>query len=251
MDDGDLLGLLHEVADAIALTLGGVQDWGLTGGKLGEHHSDVAADAAAVRLLEHAGVGVLSEESGERHLDRPVVVVIDPLDGSTNASRRLPWYASSLCAVDRDGPVAAVVDDIPNQRRFEAVRGGGARLDGVELQHSGCTSMPDAIIALTGYPPRDLGWYQFRALGAAALDLCAVASGAVDGFADCIADAHGAWDYLGGLLVCREAGAVVTDAFDRDLVVLEHGVRRTPVAAATPALHAQLVEWRRGFPSGG
>ena len=54
-------------------------------------------------------------------------------------------------------------------------------------------------------------------------------------------------DYLGGLLVCKEAGAVIVDAEDRDLVVLEHADRRTPVAAATPELLVQLVDARRSI----
>ena len=54
------------------------------------------------------------------------------------------------------------------------------------------------MIGLSGYPPRSLGWGQYRALGAAALDLCAVADGVLDGYVDCSRDAHGSWDYLGG-----------------------------------------------------
>jgi fructose-1,6-bisphosphatase/inositol monophosphatase family enzyme len=68
----------------------------------------------------------------------------------------------------------------------------------------------------------------------------------LDGYVDCSHDAHGSWDYLGGMLVCLEAGASVVDAQGRELVVLEHDVRRTPVAAATPALLAELMEARRG-----
>jgi len=49
-------------------------------------------------------------------------------------------------------------------------------------------------------------------------------------------DAHGVWDYLAACLVCAEAGAVVADALGRELAVLGHAARRTPVAAATPAL---------------
>ena len=51
----------------------------------------------------------------------------------------------------------------------------------------------------------------------------------LDAFIDCTeAPAHGPWDYLGGLLVCQEAGAVVADRYGDDLVVLEHGARRSP-----------------------
>ena len=108
---------------------------------------------------------------------------------------------------------------------------GGARRDGTPIVPSSTTEIGAAVVGLSGLPPTHLGWAQFRALGAAALDLCAVADGTLDGYVDCSTDAHGAWDYLGGLLVCREAGAHVADARGRDLVVLEHSARRTPVAA--------------------
>jgi myo-inositol-1(or 4)-monophosphatase len=241
------LELLNETADAIAGALGALDDWGLAGTRPGQYHSDLAADAVAVRLLESAGVGVLSEESGPHRLDADTVVVVDPLDGSTNASRGIPWFATSLCAVDRDGPLAAVVVNLPSRERFEAVRGAGARCNGLPLSPSGATELGDSLIGLSGFPPHPLGWRQFRALGAAALDLCAVAAGVLDGYVDCSWDAHGSWDYLGGLLVCQEAGAVVVDALHRELVVFDHHARRTPVAAATPELLAPLVEARRSF----
>ena len=108
----------------------------------------------------------------------------------------------------------------------------------------GVTRIEDAIVGLSGLPGTHLGWRQFRALGAAALDLCAVANGTLDAFIDCSEDAHGSWDYLGGLLVCVEAGAVVGEALGRELVVLEHKARRTPVAAATPELLAAALAAR-------
>ena len=61
------------------------------------------------------GLGVLSEESGRHHPDRAITVVIDPVDGSTNASRGIPWFATSLCAVDTDGPLAALVINLASQ----------------------------------------------------------------------------------------------------------------------------------------
>ena len=176
-----------------------------------------------------------------------LVVVLDPLDGSTNAARRIPWFATSMCAVDGDGPVAALVVNLVSGARYEAVRGGGARCDGEPIAPSGATVLGQAVIGLSGYPPRYFGWGQYRALGAAALDLCAVADGALDGYVDCSRDAHGAWDYLGALLVCREAGALIVDAKGRDLVTLGHTDRRTPVAAATPELLADLLTARSAF----
>ncbi len=201
----------------------------------------MVADAAAVAVLVGAGLGVLSEESDTHHPERQVVVVLDPVDGSTNASRGVPWYASSLCAVDGHGPLVALVVNQASGERFEAVRGAGARCNGRTMRASGCEEMGDAIVAVSGLPSTHWGWSQYRSLGAAALDLCYVGDGRLDGFAGTSVSALGPWDYLGGLLVCHEAGAVVADAEGRELVVLDHGARRSPVAAATPMLLDALL----------
>ena len=241
MDDDALLEVLHATATAIATALGELDDWGLAGTRADQYRHDLAADAAASAVLADAGVGVLSEESGTRDTDRDLVVVIDPVDGSTNASRGVPWFATSLCAVDADGPRAALVVNQAIGTRFEAVRGGGARKDGVPIRPSGCTRLGEAIVAFSGYPPRYLGWSQYRCLGAAALDLCAVAEGVLDGYAVVGGSKLGSWDYLGGMLVCTEAGAAVGEAQGRDLVTLSHAERRAPFAAATPDLLAEFL----------
>jgi myo-inositol-1(or 4)-monophosphatase len=245
--DENLLTLFDDVAGAVRRALDGLADWGLAGTRAGQYRSDLAADEVALALLDRPGLGVLSEESGLTRPGEAVIVVIDPVDGSTNASRGIPWFATSLCAVDRDGPRAALVVNQATGTRFTAVRGGGAFRDGVPISPSGVADFSDAVVALSGMPPGWLGWKQYRALGAAALDLCAVASGMVDGYIDCSRNAHGSWDYLGGMLVCQEAGACIADGEGRDLVELTHGGRRTPVAASTPALLTQLVDARRTF----
>jgi fructose-1,6-bisphosphatase/inositol monophosphatase family enzyme len=237
----EVLAVLAEAAEAVAEALAATPDWGEAGTRAGQHHSDLATDAAAVAVLEAAGLGVLSEESGRSGADRPITVVLDPLDGSTNASRRMGWWATSLCAVDPEGPVAALVVDLRHGTRYEAVRGGGARRDGEAIRASGCTDLGVAIIGLNGVPSGHGGWAQYRAFGAAALDLCAVADGTLDGYLDATTDELGCWDYLGGLLVCREAGATIGDAAGRDLVVLDHAARRIPVAGATAELAGALA----------
>jgi fructose-1,6-bisphosphatase/inositol monophosphatase family enzyme len=184
----------------------------------------------------------MSEESGAHDVDREVVVVIDPVDGSTNASRGIPWYATSLCAVDADGPRVALVVNQASGVRFDAARGGGARRDGVPITPSGCSELGEAIVAFSGYPPNYLGWSQYRTLGAAALDLCAVAEGVLDGYAAVGGSELGSWDYLGAMLVCLEAGAVIEDRRGDDLVTLDHAARRVPVAAATASLLASFSE---------
>lgn len=242
-----LLELFVEISESIRRALDGIDDWHRPGERSGQYGLDLTADDVALRLLDDAGLGVLSEESGLRRAEQGIVVVIDPVDGSTNASRGIPWFATSLCAVDADGPSVALVENQANGTRYTAVRGQGAFRNGVAITPSGATELRRSIVGLSGLPPRWLGWKQFRALGAAALDLCAVADGTLDGYIDASPSAHGSWDYLGGLLVCREAGAVVTDALDRDLIVLEHDARRTPVAAATPELLAEMLAQRRTF----
>jgi myo-inositol-1(or 4)-monophosphatase len=240
MDDEGLIEVLHAAATAVREVLGDLGDWGLAGTRDGQYHSDLVADAAAISVLDGAGLGVMSEESGSRHLDRPVTVVLDPVDGSTNASRGIPWYATSLCALDTDGARAAVVVNQASGVRFEAVRGGGARRNGEPIRPSSCQVLGQAIIGFSGYPPRYLGWSQYRGLGAAALDLCAVAEGVLDGYAVVGGSQLGSWDYLGGMLICREAGAVVAESLGRELITLEHTDRRTPVAASTPSLLDEL-----------
>jgi len=236
-----VLGALTEAADAIEAALAATIDWGETGERAGQHHSDLAADAAAVATLTDAGLGVVSEESGRTDPARPVTVVVDPLDGSTNASRRMGWWATSLCAVDAQGPLVAVVTDLRHSVRYLAIRGQGSTRDGTPIRPSGCREIGEAIIGINGVPAGHGGWAQYRAFGATALDLCAVADGTLDGYLDATTDELGVWDYLGALLICREAGVEVVDAAGRDLLTLEHADRRTPVAGATQELQAALL----------
>jgi len=241
--DDELLGVLHATVDAVVDAFAGLQDWGLSGGREGQYASDLVADAAALSVLADNGVAVMSEESGAT-ASTGLGAVLDPLDGSTNASRPLPWFATSICVIDDSRARAAVVHDHASGVRWDAVTGGGARVDGAVLPRRQPVSLSEAIVAINGLPSRNPGWGQFRCYGAAALDLCAVADGRFDAFVDYDHDALGSWDYLGGALVCQEVGVGVLDAFGRDLVTLDHAARRTPVAAPGPLL-AQLVDARR------
>ena len=240
-----MLDVLTATVEAIERALATVTDWRPAGERVGQYALDLVADGPAVEVLVGAGVGVLSEESGLQHADRDVIVVMDPVDGSTNASRGVPYYATSLCAVDADGPLAALVVNLATGERFDAVRGEGARHNGKSIAAADTTDLAGALVAFNGLPGHHWGWAQYRSFGATALDLCAVACGRLDGYVDATPGEQGAWDYLGGLLVCTEAGAVVSDAAGRDLVVLDHAARRCPVAAGTAGLHDALVAIRR------
>ena len=245
------LEVLHAAADAVSEVLAVQRDWGPSNLRAGQYAFDLTADAAAVAVLREGGLRVLSEESGM--IPDPgfgPVAVLDPVDGSTNASRGLRYFATSICVVDGGEPSASVVHDHGSGERYEAVMGRGARRDGRPLPPRTSKCLADALVAVNGLPPERGGWAQSRMLGSAALELCAVADGRVDGYVDFSVGGLGPWDYLGALLVCREAGAEVRDLQGRDLVVLDHGSRRAPVAAPAmlidDLLHqASLVTRRR------
>lgn len=231
MDPDRLLDVFHHVADEVGRALAAVDDWGPSGARDGQYRADLLADRAVLDILRSLPVGILSEESGEENLDRALVIIVDPLDGSTNASRGVQHFATSLCAVDADGPVVSLVAHQALPLRWWAVRGRGAWRNGERMEAPMTHAWSDAIVAVSGPAPLEPGWAQYRALGASAVDLCLVADGTFDAFIDCSPDAHGVWDYSGAALVCREVGVEVRDARGRELIVLDHAARRTPVAA--------------------
>ncbi|HEX3669767.1 MAG TPA: inositol monophosphatase family protein [Acidimicrobiia bacterium] len=200
----------------------------------GQYALDLVADAAVLPILHEADVAVVSEESGRSGRDdAAITVVLDPVDGSTNCSRNIPYWSISLCAVDADGPLCALVTNQATGVRTTAVRGAGAWRDGEGVTPSAVKQVGDAVVCFSGTPQQRLPWKQFRSLGSAALELCDVASGALDAY---LTSWQAPWDYLGGVLACREAGAVVVDAHGGELVVTETDARRQLLAAATPEL---------------
>jgi myo-inositol-1(or 4)-monophosphatase len=245
--DADLFALFDAIATVCAEAVLATSDRHQKGNRPTQYGLDLNADDAALGLLDVAGVGVLSEESGISRPEASVMVVIDPVDGSTNASRNLPWYATSLCALDAQGARLSLVRNLATGTTYRAVRGGGATRDHEPIAPAKTTTIHEAVVSLSGYPPAHLGWRQFRTMGAAALDLCAVADGSFDGFLDCSFDAHGIWDYAGAALVCSEAGVPIADARGRDLWTRDHTMRRTPVAGATQDLFDELMVARLAF----
>jgi fructose-1,6-bisphosphatase/inositol monophosphatase family enzyme len=252
MRDADadaVLDLFGSICDAAAAVLRTTTDWGESGRRPGQYLVDLDVDAVCVEPLLASGYSVLSEESGlQQPVDGPSTlgtVVVDPLDGSTNASLGLPWCATSLCLVVDGIPTVSMVVNLATGARYTGCRGSGATIDGRPLRSTATAPLDDAVIAISGLPDHHYGWRQFRAMGASALDICAVAEGTFDGFVDMSPDAHGVWDYLGAMLVVEEAGGVVVDALGRDLTVLDHRARRTPVAATSQALLDDLLAHRR------
>jgi myo-inositol-1(or 4)-monophosphatase len=173
----------------------------------------------AERFPDHQ---VLAEEmGGASAVPAGPCWVFDPIDGTTNYAHGLPIFCASL-ALEIDGvpEVAAIYD--PNRKElFTAERGGGAFLNGAPLRVSSAEQLVDALL-VTGFPydvhsrvDEVVGLFgafvgqarAVRRLGSAAIDLCWVAAGRMDGFWE--ADLK-PWDVAGGALVVAEAGGRVT-----------------------------------------
>src|SRR5262245_38009782 len=201
-------------ADAVAQVVAANANWGESGLRDGQYAVDLEADAACLDVLYAAGYRVLSEESGitgPPGSSSAPVVVVDPLDGSTNASRHVPWYASALCLVVDDGPHAGVVVNHATGERLAADGGrfaGGIR---APIRPSSTTELASAIVGVSGLPSHHYGWAQFRALGASAPDICAVANGVTDAWCDMHDAGHGVWDYLASVVILEAAGGVATE----------------------------------------
>ena len=240
MDDVRLLEVLDEAVRAVRGALDVLEDWGPSGGKPGQYRLDLAADGAALPVLHGAGLTVLSEESGMTgDGGSGLLAVIDPIDGSTNAFRGVPFYSTSICVLDDEGPRVGVVTNQATGLRYAAVRGDGAQKDGRAIAPSGCEDLEAAIVGISGFPGSHPGWAQYRALGAASLECCAVADGVLDAYLVVGGSTLSNWDYLAGLLVCREVGAAEGERDGRDLIVRDASSRR-PIVAATRRLADRL-----------
>ena len=240
MDDVRLLEVLDDAVRAVHGALDVLEDWGPSGGKPGQYRLDLAADGAALPVLHGAGLTVLSEESGVTgDGGSGLLAVIDPIDGSTNAFRGVPFYSTSICVLDDEGPRVGVVTNQATGLRYAAVRGDGAQKDGRDITPSGCEDLEAAIVGISGFPGTHPGWAQYRALGAASLECCAVGEGVLDAYLVVGRSTLYSWDYLAGLLVCREVGAAEGEREGRDLIVRDASSRR-PIVAATRRLADRL-----------
>ena len=164
---------------------------------------------------------ILAEELGGGGLGRSHRWVFDPLDGTTNFAHGVPIFCSSLALeIDGEAVVGAVFD--PNrQELFTTERGVGAWLNGAPLRTSTTATLIDALL-VTGFPydvhrtlDEVVGLFAafvaearaIRRLGSAALDLCWVAAGRMDGFWE---ERLQPWDTRAGALLVQEAGGRVT-----------------------------------------
>jgi len=185
--------------------------------------ADRDAEEAITSLLtaERPEDGLLAEEGSQREGASDRRWVIDPLDGTTNFLYGLPAWAVSIAMEDGEGTAVGVVLDPVRDELFTAVRGGGAWLGARRLTVNGCESLDTALIA-TGFAyeaeqrgaQAELllqilpGLRDIRRAGSAALDLCSVAAGRVDGYYE---RGGQPWDWAAGTLIVTEAGGVTRD----------------------------------------
>lgn len=174
---------------------------------------------------------------------------VDPIDGTVNFSKGVPFFCISIAAVADGGLAAAVVHDPSRGETFWATAGGGAFLDGARLHVSSIGEIRDALLSTGfGYDRgermmenreailrflRD-GVVEVRRLGSTALEMAYVAAGRLEGFWE---DQQQSWDTAAGILLVREAGGRVTD---RDGVNLMAEASFT--VASNGLLHERILE---------
>ncbi len=200
---------------------------------------------------------VLAEELGgpQGAASRPMSYrwVFDPLDGTTNYAHGLPIFCASLALELGGRPVVAAVFDPTRQELFTAERGAGAFLNGRPLRVSSAEPLINALL-VTGFPydvhqhaDETVGLFgafiararAVRRLGSAALDLCYVAAGRMDGFWE---QRLKPWDIAAGALLVDEAGGMVSGLLGESFAS-----RLGQIVASNGLIHGEMIETIRRF----
>ena len=190
--------------------------------------ADTEAEAFIVRELtaRFPGHHIVGEEGGGQGAaaaGAPFHWFVDPIDGTVNFAAKLPHFCTSIALATPDRqPLLGVVYDPTRRELFTAIAGKGAQLNGEPIRVTQTAKLNDAVCC-TGFPydkhtnpDNNLKeWAAFlkhirgeRRLGSAALDLCYVGAGRLDGYWE--KDLK-PWDVMAGMLIAREAGGRVTD----------------------------------------
>jgi myo-inositol-1(or 4)-monophosphatase len=211
------------------------------------------ADRASEKLIldriraTYPDHSILSEESGSNHADSPYVWIVDPLDGTTNFTHGHPDFAVSIALQVNAAIELGVVFDPLRDELFFARKGRGAWLNDRRLQVSSAQQLERSLL-VTGFaydrrtnPINNLREHNTFLMkvqgvlrsGSAAIDLCSVASGRVDGYWEY---RLAPWDMAAGLLIAREAGGRVTDMQGEELTV-----PHANVVASNGSIHAEMM----------
>lgn len=196
-------------------------------------------------LGEEGAVGIL--ESQKIGLQNSAYCwVVDPLDGTTNYAHGFPQYAVSIALTYERQPVLGVIYDPEANEIFSAVKGHGALLNDRSIRTSAQSELSQSLVAAGLSPNLKEGSIEIRnvnrmllatqglrRLGSAALNLCYVACGRLDGY---WGGTLKLWDIAAGVLLVREAQGVVTDTKGDDERALEGAL----IAASTRQLQQQI-----------
>ncbi|HWH05171.1 MAG TPA: inositol monophosphatase [Gaiellaceae bacterium] len=217
---------------------------------------DAAAEEVVIARLRETGEAcvVVSEELGELELGGggPLRVVVDPIDGSLNAKRDIPFFALSVAVADGDTMgdiVFGYVHDFGSGEEWTATRGGGAFLDGralgavrpkdeieiLSFEATTTAEVAERAAAVAGAAHR------LRIMGSLALSLCHLAAGRVDGV--CSLKPARSVDIAAAQLLVREVGLAI-DLFEEppfEAAPLDLVGRSRVVAAGTTALCERLA----------
>lgn len=191
---------------------------------------------------------IYSEESGERIGSSDDIWYIDPLDGTLNYAHGFPIFCVSIAYAHAGNLQLAAVYDPIGKEMYTAERGHGASLNGSPIHSSAVAELKSSLL-VTGFPYdawtnpiNNFAEFQrlsrrtqgVRRLGSAALDLCYVAAGRLDGFWEIRLNA---WDVAAGALIAQEAGALVTDVRGGPDFI----TKPQSILAANASLHAKIV----------
>jgi myo-inositol-1(or 4)-monophosphatase len=211
-------------------------------------------DRAAQDLIEreildkYPGHSILAEEELDIQGSTGFLWIVDPLDGTTNYAHRFPVFSVSIAVSYRNETLCGVVYNPVSDEMFTAVSGGGASLNAMLLNVSETRQLNDSLLG-TGFPyniretaQTNLAHFErfvtrvqdIRRCGSAALDLCFVACGRLDGFWEL---GLKPWDAAAGALIVREAGGMVTDFSGNEL-----GMDASRVLASNGIIHEQMME---------
>ncbi len=211
-----------------------------------------AEDAILDRIREAAGA-VVSEEIGRVGGDALPLVVVDPIDGSLNAKRGIPFFSLSIAVAEgetMDDVVFGFVHDFGSGEEWIARRGEGAWLDGEplgavrpkdEIEILSFEATLTSLVAGDARKVADLA-YRLRIMGSLALSLCHLAAGRFD--AVCSLKPARAVDIAAAQLLCRELGLAI-DLFDVEepfgAAPLDLEQRSRVVAAGSEDISRQLA----------
>lgn len=186
--------------------------------------------------------GWLSEETADSRdrLEADLVWVVDPIDGTRDYIRGRPGWAVSIALVENGQPVIGVLDAPARQERWSALAGRGAWRNGEPLAVAARDTLAGARVPADQLSRVDRDLQMVFKPNSIALRMAMVASGEADLLATLRWGYE--WDIAAALLIAREAGAVVTNAFGSPISFNSAGGEAFGVLVTVPGIHAQAVE---------